>query len=159
MATETDNMSPAEMLYAGIQLTRPLLRNITARVEADLDGTGISVGERAILEVLLSVQQATAPEITQILQVKRQLVGRLLKDLVDRKLLNVLPNPQHRTSNFYHLTEQSKAVIEGIRATEMVRMTQFVERFTDDQIRAYFEIQSTINDVMISGYGENDASD
>ncbi|WP_120631368.1 MarR family winged helix-turn-helix transcriptional regulator [Ruegeria sp. EL01] len=159
MATDTDKMSPAELLYAGIQLTRPLLRNITARVEADLDGTGISVGERAILEVLLAVQQATAPEITQILQVKRQLVGRLIKDLVERGLLKSIPNPQHRTSNFYCLTEQSKAVIERIRATEMARMTQFVERFTDEEIRAYFVVQSTINDVMISGYGENGASD
>ncbi|WP_108862056.1 MarR family winged helix-turn-helix transcriptional regulator [Ruegeria sp. Alg231-54] len=159
MATDTDKMSPAEMLYAGIQLTRPLLRNITARVEADLDGTGISVGERAILEVLLAVQQATAPEITQILQVKRQLVGRLLKDLVARGLLKSIPNPQHRTSNFYRLTEQSKAVIETIRATEMARMAQFVERFTEEEIRAYFEVQSTINDVMISGYGEIDTSD
>ncbi|WP_109310926.1 MarR family transcriptional regulator [Ruegeria sp. AU67] len=76
-------MSPAEMLFAGIQLTRPLLRYIKTRVEAGLDGTGVSVGERAILEVLLSAQQATAPELTQIMQVKRQLVGRLLKDLVD----------------------------------------------------------------------------
>ncbi|WP_255414853.1 hypothetical protein [Ruegeria sp. AU67] len=41
----------------------------------------------------------------------------------------------------------------------MTRMTQFVERFTDEEIRAYFEVQSTFNDVMVSGSGETDASD
>ncbi|MEP4039042.1 hypothetical protein [Pseudophaeobacter sp.] len=142
---EANEMSQAEMLYAGIQLTRPLLRNITSRLEADLEGTGIGVGERAVLEVLLAVGQATAPEITHILEVKRQFTGRLLKDLVERGLLQALPNPKHRTSSIFTLSDESRSLIECIRSTELSRLGEFCQRFSPEEIRAFYEVQRAIN--------------
>ncbi len=61
-----------DLLYQGIQTTRPLLRHITAAVEKKLEGTGVTVGQRAVLEVLLNNPEQTAPEITATLQLKRQ---------------------------------------------------------------------------------------
>lgn len=141
----TNQPSPAELLYAGIQLTRPLLRNIAARVEADLSGTGISVGQRAVMEVLLNVEQATAPEITEMLQVKRQLVARLLQEMLARQMVETLPNPRHRRSHFYRLTTASRKQISEIRAREMTDIADFAQRFSDDEIRAFHRIQSALN--------------
>jgi DNA-binding MarR family transcriptional regulator len=156
MSNDNEDMTPAEMLYAGMQMTRLLLRNITSRLETDLEGTGVGVGERAILEVLISVPQATGPEITQILQVKRQLVGRLLKDLIERGLLKTVPNPKHRTSHYYALTKESRELIEGIRATEMARIGEFAACFTPEEIRGYYAVQRKLDAVMTHGYGETD---
>lgn len=152
MSNDTEDMTPAEMLYAGIVMTRPLLRNITSRLEADLDGTGVGVGERAILEVLVSVPQATGPEITQMLQVTRQLVGRLLKEMIERGLLKTIPNPKHRTSHYYTLTKESRDLIEEIRATEMARIGEFAACFTPEEIRAYYAVQKKLDAVMTQGY-------
>ena len=140
-----EDPSPAELLYLGMQLTRPLLRNITNRVEADLEGSGVSVGQRAVLEVLLNVGQATAPEITKLLQVKRQLVGRVLKELVEQGALTTIANPKHQTSHFYCLSPNSKKLIETIRSKEMADIDRFAERFTAEEIRAYYDIQTAIN--------------
>ena len=140
------DLTPDEQLYAGLQMTRPLLRNITTRVEADLAGTGISVGQRAILEVLLSCEQASAPQITKQLQVARQFVGRELKALARDGLVDTQANPQHRSAFVYSLTARSRRVIEGIRAKETARIKAFSTRFTTDEIAAFYKIQSAMNE-------------
>lgn len=53
------DITPVETPYFAMHLTRPLLRNITTRLETDLEGSSKSVGERAILEMLMAVQMAT----------------------------------------------------------------------------------------------------
>ena len=138
-------MRPADQLYAGIQLTRPLLRNITARVEHDLQGTGITVGQRAILEVLLALDHATAPQITAHLDVTRQFVGRELKSLVDEGKLETEDNPAHRASKFYRLTERSRAQILSIRRREMQEIDAFAQGVTEKEIRGFYKILAALN--------------
>jgi DNA-binding MarR family transcriptional regulator len=149
-------MTPAEQLYAGIQLTRPLLRHITARVEADLAGSGVSVGQRAILEVLLAVERASAPQITEMLDVTRQFVGREIKALLEKGFVVGSVNPSHRTSRYYHLTEESRGIIEGIRAREMAAFEEVATRFTRDEIAAYYKVQSALNAGLSSKEGDTD---
>ncbi len=147
----TDPPSPAEDLYAGIQLTRPLLRNITARVEADLAGTGISVGQRAILEALLVLGPATAPALTEALQVSRQFVGRELKAMLGAGLVATEPNPAHRSAHLYVLTEASRRTIKAIRAREMAEIAGFAARFAPEEIAAFRRVQAALNAAFSSG--------
>ncbi len=143
-----DDLSPPEKLYAGIQMTRPLLRNITARVEADLTGTGVSVGQRAILEVLLALGPATAPEITKKMDVTRQFVGRELKELLASGLVKAKENPNHRTSKFYGLTPESRAIIHAIRKRESATIASFSEQFSEEEIAAFYKVLSALNAEM-----------
>ena len=138
--------TPAEKLYAGVQLTRPLLRNITARVEADLTGTGVSVGQRAILEVLMLTGQATAPEITRMLQISRQFVARELKLLMQNGMIKTVKNPHHQRSNYHQLNAKSRAVISEIRQREMAQFAEFASRFSPEEIDAFLRVQKALND-------------
>lgn len=144
----TDEKEPTtvEKLYMGVQLTRPLLRNITARVEADLEGTGVSVGQRAILDVLLLRGKATAPEITQILQLKRQYVGRELKELIKNGLVQADLNPMHKTARIHCLTPESKKIIQEIRQRETESFAVFAHRFTAGEIDGFYRIQMALNE-------------
>lgn len=132
-------------------MTRPLLRNITARLEADLQGTGITVGQRAIMEALLACGSATAPELTAHLQISRQLTGRLLKEMTEGGMLLTAPNPRHRTSCYYRLSEVSRCRIEALRAREMKDIAAFAERFTPEEIRAFRTVQQALNDAFSTG--------
>ena len=143
---QPETLSPAEQLYAAIQLTRPLLRQITSRVEADLSGTGVSVGQRAILEVLLAIGPATAPEITRILEVKRQFVGRELKNMAANCMVSTIDNPRRKSSLIYSLTKESRRVIEGIRSREMAGLAEFAERYAPEQIEAFYLVQRAIHE-------------
>jgi len=142
-------LTTVQKLYVGVQLINPLLRSITLRVEADLHGTGISVGQRAILDVLLTKKKATAPEITRILQLKRQFVGRELKELIQNEMVQSEPNPEHKRAHFHSLTKKSEAVIREIRAREMEEFTAFANRFTPEEIDAFYRIQKTLNEEMM----------
>lgn len=141
-------LTTVEKLYAGVQLTRPLLRNITARLETDLSGTGISVGQRAILEVLLVLTQATAPDITNVLQVKRQYVGREIKLLLRNGMLETTPNPNHKTSHFYSMTEKARIAIVNIRERETANFAAFASCFTHEDIDAFYRVQMALNEAL-----------
>ncbi len=142
------NLTTVEKLYLGVQLTRPLLRNITARVETDLSGTGISVGQRAILEVLLVLDQATAPDITSALQLKRQYVARELQELIRNGLVESTPNPSHKTSHFYSMTGKARGTILGIRKLETQNFAEFARRFEPEDIDAFYRVQVALNEEM-----------
>ena len=141
-------LTTVEKLYLGVQLTRPLMRNITARVEADLSGTGISVGQRAILEVLLMCGQATAPDLTSVLQLKRQYVARELKELHRNGMVETIRNPGHKTSHFYSMTGEAKSTILSIRERETEKFAEFANRFTPQEIDAFYRVQTALNDEM-----------
>ncbi|NKX44639.1 MarR family winged helix-turn-helix transcriptional regulator [Roseicyclus persicicus] len=136
---------PVALLYEGVQLVRPLLRNITKRVEADLEGTGVSVGQRAILEALLGLSRATAPQLTRALDVKRQFVARELQDLHARGLVEQTGNPAHKTSAFYSLTPGSHALITAIRAREQAEFARFAAGYAREEIEAFHRIISALN--------------
>ena len=136
---------PGALLYEGVRLVRPLLRNITKRVEADLEGTGVSVGQRAILEALLLLGRATPPQLTQALDVTRQFVARELQDLHGRGLVAQQPNPKHRTSAFYSLTPESLGLIQEIRAREQNEFARFAAQYSEEEIAAFYRIIQALN--------------
>lgn len=138
--------TPAEMLYEGIQLTRPLLRNITKRVEQDLAGTGITVGQRAIMEALLLTGPATAPDLARILDLKRQFIGRELKDMLSKGMVKAAPNPARKGALIYRLTATSAQTIRTMREKGLQEIAVFAERYTVEEIRAFLRIQKAIND-------------
>ena len=144
------SLTTVEKLYLGVQLTRPLLRNITARVEADLAETGISVGQRAILEVLLAIKQASAPDITKALQLKRQYVARELQELSRKGMVISSPNPHHKTSHLYSMTDQTRDVILKIRERETEKFAEFSSRFAPEDIDAFYRVQTALNEEMAS---------
>lgn len=144
------NLSLGEKLYMGVQLTRPLLRAITTRVEADLSGSGISVGQRAILEVLLQKDLATAPEITAELQVTRQFVSRELKELLKMDMVLSAANPKNSRSPYYHLSENCRQRILAIRNREMEQFSSFASQFSPKEIDAYLKIQQALNEALSS---------
>ncbi|MES0870115.1 MarR family winged helix-turn-helix transcriptional regulator [Pseudovibrio denitrificans] len=140
--------SKTELLYAGIQMTRPLLRTISMRVEADLEGTDLTLGQRAVMEAALVLEQATAPELTDFLQLKRQFVAKMLKELLDKKMVEQLSNPRHKRSVFYRLTPAGKALIKKVRTAEMNKVEEFAQSFSDEEVETYYRMQCVLNDAL-----------
>ncbi|MDG4647176.1 helix-turn-helix domain-containing protein [Roseibacterium sp. SDUM158017] len=92
---------------------------------------------RAILEALLALGPATAPEITRALDVKRQFVQREIQDLHIRGLVTQSQYPGHKTSVCYSLTPRSRALIEDIGDREQREFTRFASRYSAEEIEAF----------------------
>lgn len=141
-----DNRLPEDILYDAIQLTRPLLRHITAAVEALLLESGITVGQRAVLEVLGRNGAMTAPDLTRRLQLKRQFVARMLTEAKEKELVVSSANPDHARAHFYELTKKGRTAIDGIREKEMALVREFAKRFSAEEITVHHTIQAALND-------------
>ncbi len=136
---------PVAQLYQGVQLTRPLLRHITAAVEAELAGTGVSVGMRAVLEALSEADTATLPDLTARLGLKRQFIHRMLAEALNIDMAEALPHPRRRNGHTYRLTRRGRATIERIRARENARLAEFLGRISADDVAPFLRVQAALN--------------
>ncbi|RED52275.1 DNA-binding MarR family transcriptional regulator [Aestuariispira insulae] len=134
-----------EPLYQAVQQTRPLLRHITGAVEAGLDETGLTVGLRAILEGLLLTGEASLPELTARLQLKRQFVHKMLGEGQEKSLVEALPHPRRKNGHHYRLSPQGRNLIEEIRARELRAMATFAQGFSSREIAAFIRVQAALN--------------
>lgn len=139
------NETSLTQLYDAIQLMRPLLRHITATVETTLHATGISVGERAILEAISQLHRSTAPNLTEHLQLKRQFVARILTELSAKSLIISSPNEAHKRSPIYELSPKGVGIIANIRKKEMAMLKEFSAQFSDQEIQAHHKMQRALN--------------
>ncbi|KZL19358.1 DNA-binding transcriptional repressor MarR [Pseudovibrio axinellae] len=129
-------------------MTRPLLRTISARVEADLAGTDLSVGQRAVMEAALVLTQATAPELTNFLQLKRQFVAKVLKELLEKGHVAQVHNPRHKRSVYFRLTPSGKALIKRVRSVEMAKIDEFAKAFSEEEVETYYRMQCVLNEAL-----------
>lgn len=142
---ETHEPSSTEKLYRAIQLTRPLLRNIAAYVEQELGNSGVTVGQRAVLEVLHDGGAMTAPQLTERLELKRQFVARMLAETTELGLTTHQVNPDHVRAHFHTLTDHGRAAIRAIRDHEMDMLRELEGQFTVEEIDTHFRLQQSMN--------------
>ncbi len=130
-----------DQLYQAVQATRPLLRNITAAVEQGSQRKGVTVGQRALLEGLSLSPGATAQLLCAELQLKRQYVSRILKELMGAQLIESQPNPKRAGTYCYRLSPAGEETITAIRADEMAKLTRFAQDFSASELVAYHKVQ------------------
>ncbi|WP_310618843.1 MarR family winged helix-turn-helix transcriptional regulator [Flexibacterium corallicola] len=140
-----DDEEIERLLYEAIQLTRPLLRNITASVEVGLLGAQINVGERAVMERLLECDIASAPELVESLQLKRQYIARILNSAVLGGHIEPLNSERKMRRQRYRLTKKGKQVISGVRQRESTLLKNLLRHYSAKEIRTYYRLQGELN--------------
>ncbi len=107
-------MSKSEQLYRLIWLSRPLMQAAEARVESGLNGTGLTVRMRAVLEILHSHGSASVPELAMKLEIKRQYVQLMVNETLAADLTVGRTNPRHKRSTMIALTPKGQSLIEEV---------------------------------------------
>lgn len=106
-------------LFEVIRRVRPLYRSLFAAVESRLEGTGVSVALRGVLEILADEGPQTVPQIARAHGVGRQFVQRTIDEAAATGLVCGEDNPAHRRSLLFDLTEKGRATFAKIRRQEM----------------------------------------
>ncbi|WP_018235963.1 MarR family winged helix-turn-helix transcriptional regulator [Ensifer sp. BR816] len=107
-----------ERLYKAIKLVRPVHLNVSRTVEKMLEGAGISVVERAVLE-LLCEEPLTVPEAARRLSMKRQFVQRVAAGLIEKGLVEKKPNPEHRRAYFCAPSPAGRDLFNAVHQREL----------------------------------------
>jgi DNA-binding MarR family transcriptional regulator len=105
---------PADRLIEVFDLVGPLYRRAHRKVEQDAPTGGLSVGVRAVLNMLREHGPMTVPQMGRDQALSRQFVQRMVNDAAARGLVESVPNPAHRRSSLIRLTGTGRAAITAV---------------------------------------------
>ncbi|QFT33671.1 MarR family protein [Labrenzia sp. THAF82] len=129
-------MDKSTELYEIIRLIRPVHRRLARAVEAKLQGTDVTVGMRAVLEVLQEAGPLSVPEVARTLFLARQQIQLLMYALEDQHLVERKPNPAHKRSPLFALTEAGETVFGDIRTRENDEINAVCELFSAEDLQS-----------------------
>lgn len=160
MTTHHDDTEPnggsIKAFYTAVRLTRPLLRHISASVDAGSRIHGVTVGQRAVLEALYDGGLLAGPELVAALALKKQFVFRMLAETDAAGLTTRKPNPNRARAYLHGLTDQGRAALSPIRAGELTRLRAFVATQDHRDIAAWSTIQERLNAFFAESVNEQD---
>lgn len=113
-----------DRLYQAVRLIRPIHLNIQRTLEAQLAGTGISVAQRDVMEVLYASGPVSVPTATRMLGMKRQFVQRTMSDLIAAGLVERRLGGRASRAYICRLTEAGRLLFETVHEREMALLAR-----------------------------------
>ncbi len=138
-------------LFDVIRLIRPLYKTLEAAVADRLEGTGLNVTERAVLEVIHDRGPLPVPRIAEPLIAPRQFIQKTVNALSGRGLVERHRNKAHARSDLIALTPAGQTLISIILVAEAKLTAVVAAQVSPDAIAATHATLTT----MINGYQED----
>jgi DNA-binding MarR family transcriptional regulator len=125
----------AQALYDLLQMVRPLHRRVARSVGDHLEGTGVGVGERAVLALLVEGAPLSVPAIGRALFLPRQNVQKWVDGLRAAGFVERRANPAHRRSYLIAATAEGRRVFAGIRTREDAAIADLAARLSPSDVK------------------------
>ncbi|MYT28393.1 MULTISPECIES: MarR family winged helix-turn-helix transcriptional regulator [unclassified Streptomyces] len=129
-----------ELLYDVIRRLWPLHRTIVRAVERELEGTGMTAGEHALLDALRAHGPRTVPQLARSLGLDRQPVQRWVNHAAELGLVVTAPNPAHRRSSLILLTDEGTEVMRGIQDAEAAELRRGLADLSTGEVRTALRV-------------------
>jgi DNA-binding MarR family transcriptional regulator len=100
--------------YQVIWLIRRLFRALAQKSSENLEGFGISVADRAVMEFLYPDKRLSVPEIAEKYNVSRQHVQVTVNSLLESKLAVTKENPRHKRSPHIMLNAKGRELFNKV---------------------------------------------
>ncbi|SCF78710.1 MarR family winged helix-turn-helix transcriptional regulator [Streptomyces sp. Ncost-T10-10d] len=126
----------AHRLTEVFALVGPLYRRVQRKVEQTAPIEGLSVGVRAVLDLLRENGPMTVPRMGRAQALSRQFVQRMVNDAAAAGLVEIIPNPAHQRSSLVRLTASGRAAITAALAREQSLLRQVGGDLTDADVAA-----------------------
>lgn len=136
----------AKALYEIIRYIRPLHRYLAEAVSVELEGTGVTVPMRAVLEYLNENGEKTVPNIARSLMLKKQYVQDIVNDLLSDDLVERIENPAHRRSWLIGITPDGTGKVNAIRKREQVNLIKVGADLKLDEIKICLRVMAHLHD-------------
>ncbi|MEU9318790.1 MarR family transcriptional regulator [Streptomyces sp. NPDC048295] len=150
--TDTDPpLAPEELaqrLTEVFALVGPLYRRVQRKVEQATPIEGLSVGVRAVLDLLREHGPMTVPQMGRAQALSRQFVQRMVNDAVAGHLAEIIPNPAHQRSSLVRLTEGGRAAITAAVTREQSLLRRVEGDLTDAEVTACVRVLGRMLDLF-----------
>jgi DNA-binding MarR family transcriptional regulator len=150
--TDTDPpLSPGDLpdrLAEVFDVVGPLYRRAQRKVEQDAPVHGLSVGVRAVMNLLREHGPMTVPQMGRAQALSRQFVQRMVNEAAARGLVETTANPVHKRSPLIRLTDEGAAAITALIAHERALLRQAGGDLTDADITACLRVLTRLLDFL-----------
>jgi len=134
----------SEVTYGLVRLVRPMTLNSARVVGRSLREHGLTVGMRAVLEVVTEDGPLTAPNIARALDVSRQAAQRLVNELLASGHVDTAANPDHQRSQLIRVTAYGADAFAAIRAAEMEQLAALAPEVSTSDLQTALEVLSAV---------------
>ncbi|MGN5236424.1 MarR family winged helix-turn-helix transcriptional regulator [Rhodococcus sp. SJ-3] len=111
-----------------------LYRRVYRRLEQDALPPGMSVGVRAVCDLLTAHEPMTVPQMGRALATSRQFIQRMVNDALTHEFVETLDNPRHQRSPLIGLTEKGRAAMASTLDREHAVLEGVGGNLTDTDI-------------------------
>jgi DNA-binding MarR family transcriptional regulator len=133
-----------EQIYEIVRQVRPLTLNSARVVQDRLRHRGLTVGMRAVLEILADAGPASVPDLARTLDVSRQATQRLANDLLRAGYAETAPNPRHRRSVLLSLTPSGSNTFAAIHRREIEELSALAPGCSEEDVRTAARVLSEV---------------
>lgn len=127
-------MTNDDSRYDVIWLIRRLFRAFAALADDYLADSGLTAADRAVMEFLYPSGTLTVPELALRYRVSRQHIQVTVNGLVQAGLLSSSPNPKHKRSPLFALSDLGRDTFAEIRRNEAIHVDRLFSSVDDDAI-------------------------
>lgn len=118
------NREQVEAFYPLSLSVRSLFHKMGNAVTVLHEGSGVSVGMRAVLESLITGGPQTVPQMARVRPVSRQHIQKLVNELLAIGYAEYQDNPAHRRSKLVSVTENGRKHFSSLREREIEALTR-----------------------------------
>jgi len=121
--------------YQVIWLIRRLFRALAQKSNENLEGLGISVADRAVMEFLYPDNSLSVPEIAELYKVSRQHVQVTVNTLLEAGLVDAGPNPRHKRSPLMALNTKGRDLFKAVLEKDHAIVADLFSGISKEDIR------------------------
>lgn len=111
-------------------------------------GHGFSTGARSILLLVDRQGPMTISEIARDRAVSRQLIQRLASALIEKGVIEAMPNAANRKSAKLALTPQGRSAVEGILLRENGIVAAVVDAIEEGELEQAHAVITKLNELL-----------
>jgi DNA-binding MarR family transcriptional regulator len=138
----------ARRLMEVFDLVGPLYHKVFRKVEQEMPVDGVSVGVRAVLDLLQRHGPMTVPRMSRAQALSRQFVQRMVNDAIARGYAESRPNPAHRRSALIALTAAGAEAVAAVTAHERALLRQVGGDLTHEEVDACLKVLGRMLDLF-----------
>ena len=121
--------------YKIVWLVRRLFRAMGRTADEYLGELGITAAERAVIEFLYPDIRMSVPEIATKYDVSRQHIQVIVNGLLGKSLVHSAPNPAHKRSNLFLLSDKAIDQYEQITKRDKEAIDQAFKEIPEADLK------------------------
>lgn len=112
--------------------------------------TGVSLAQCKVLKVVMMVENCTPMDIARANHLEKAQVTRIVKELIEKDIVNKVANPNDKRSQMLSITEKGLSVMNKIKKLEQSILAKMTEGVSESEIEHFNQIANRFSDNLFT---------